>query len=57
MASRVARVAQRSFAAEVEVKKPEPKEVDLEALNKKLGVDTKFNESKHAYVLTFPWNF
>ena len=31
--------------------------VELEQKNKKLGVDMVFNEQKHAYVLTFPWNF
>ena len=25
--------------------------------NKRLGVDTEFSTKKHAYVLTFPWNF
>jgi hypothetical protein len=29
----------------------------LDSRNKKLGVDTVFNQQKHAYVLTFPWNF
>ena len=51
----------RSFAAqaaEVQVKKPEKSaELDIEVRNKKIGVDMKFNEQKHAYVLTFPWNF
>jgi hypothetical protein len=31
--------------------------LDLDQRNKRLGVDTKFSEQKHAYVLTFPWNF
>ena len=26
-------------------------------MNARLGVDTEFNTKKHAYVLTFPWNF
>jgi hypothetical protein len=38
-------------------KKEETTEVDIEQRNKRLGVDMKFNEQKHAYVLTFPWNF
>jgi len=25
--------------------------------NFKVGADQTFNEKKHAYVLTFPWNF
>lgn len=25
--------------------------------NTRLGVDTEFSRQKHAYVLTFPWNF
>lgn len=25
--------------------------------NKRLGIDTEFSTQKHAYVLTFPWNF
>jgi len=26
-------------------------------LNKRFGADTEFNQNKHGYVLTFPWNF
>ena len=29
----------------------------IEAMNNRIGVDTQFSEQKHAYVLTFPWNF
>lgn len=29
----------------------------LESKNARLGVDTQFDQQKHAYVLTFPWNF
>ena len=47
----------RGFATEVEVNKKEETTIDLDQRNKKLGVDTVFNEQKHAYVLTFPWNF
>ena len=32
-------------------------EVDLRDENARLGVDTEFSQQKHAYVLTFPWNF
>ncbi len=49
---------QRRFAtAEIEVKKRDETAVDAEQVNKRLGVDTQFSEQKHAYVLTFPWNF
>ena len=27
------------------------------SLNKRVGADSEFDEQKHAYVLTFPWNF
>jgi hypothetical protein len=27
------------------------------SLNKRVGADEQFDEQKHAYVLTFPWNF
>ena len=32
-------------------------DVDLRDENKRLGIDTEFSTQKHAYVLTFPWNF
>lgn len=52
------RRALRCFAADLSVKAPEqPSELDLDARNKRMGVDTVFNEQKHAYVLTFPWNY
>ena len=52
------RRALRCFAADLSVKAPEPStEIDLDARNKRMGVDTVFNEQKHAYVLTFPWNY
>lgn len=48
----------RAFStADLELKKKEDSAVELEQKNKKLGVDMVFNEQKHAYVLTFPWNF
>ena len=32
-------------------------EVDTRDENARLGVDVEFSQQKHAYVLTFPWNF
>jgi hypothetical protein len=32
-------------------------ETSIESLNARLGIDSVFSEQKHAYVLTFPWNF
>lgn len=32
-------------------------DVDLRDENARLGIDTEFSQQKHAYVLTFPWNF
>lgn len=43
--------------SELEVKKTEEAAIDIDQRNKRLGVDMKFSEQKHAYVLTFPWNF
>jgi hypothetical protein len=48
---------QRRFATEVAQVKKEETQVEVEQRNKRLGVDTIFSEQKHAYVLTFPWNF
>jgi hypothetical protein len=50
-------VPRRFYATEIEIKKQEQNAVDIDQRNKKLGVDMAFNEQKHAYVLTFPWNF
>jgi hypothetical protein len=47
----------RRFASSLEVKPDEQQAIDLNDKNKRLGVDMTFNEQKHAYVLTFPWNF
>lgn len=47
----------RQFANEVEVKNDKNTSIDIDSINKKLGVDTVFSQQKHAYVLTFPWNF
>ena len=35
----------------------EQREIDLKDENTRLGIDTEFSTKKHAYVLTFPWNF
>ena len=40
-----------------EQQRDEQSELDLADENKRLGVDTEFSTKKHAYVLTFPWNF
>ena len=40
-----------------EQQRDEQTELDLADENKRLGVDTEFSTKKHAYVLTFPWNF
>jgi hypothetical protein len=47
----------RFFATELELKQKEDTAIEIEQKNKKLGVDMAFSEQKHAYVLTFPWNF
>jgi hypothetical protein len=45
--------------AEVSVVKDTPTgEIEsVESKNARLGVDSQFDQQKHAYVLTFPWNF
>ena len=46
------------YMAEVSVVQDSQQDVaSLEAEFARLGVDTVFSEQKHAYVLTFPWNF
>jgi len=50
-------IPRRFYATEIELKKQEENAVDIDQRNKKIGVDMTFNEQKHAYVLTFPWNF
>lgn len=35
----------------------EQRELEMADENTRLGVDTEFSTQKHAYVLTFPWNF
>ena len=47
----------RTFSASLEVKQEAEAPVDAGEVNRRLGVDTVFSEQKHAYVLTFPWNF
>lgn len=46
----------RSFS-QLETRKVEEQVIDVDERNRRLGVDMQFNEQKHAYVLTFPWNF
>lgn len=43
--------------ADIELKQQEQSAIDVDERNRKLGVDMKFSETKHAYVLSFPWNF
>ena len=40
-----------------EQQRQEQSDVDLRDENTRLGIDTEFSTQKHAYVLTFPWNF
>jgi len=48
----------RSFADVSVVNETPNGEIEsLESKNARLGVDTQFDQQKHAYVLTFPWNF
>lgn len=35
----------------------EQRELEMADANTRIGVDTEFNKNKHAYALTFPWNF
>lgn len=49
-------VPQRTFADAV-VQQPQSEENSVEAQHARIGVDKAFSEQKHAYVLTFPWNF
>lgn len=48
---------QRSFATQLEVKKEEESRLEVDNMNQRIGIDMAFSEQKHAYVLTFPWNF
>ena len=48
----------RNFSTEGAVAtQEEPQEESLADVNARIGVDTTFSKQKHAYVLTFPWNF
>ena len=47
----------RTFSSTGIELKQEGGALELDQVNKRLGVDTEFNKQKHAYVLTFPWNF
>ena len=46
----------RCFSEQPAVVQEETQE-SLSDINARLGVDTVFSSRKHAYVLTFPWNF
>lgn len=48
----------RQFSAMPAVQQEQNTEVETgDARNARLGVDVQFDKQKHAYVLTFPWNF
>ena len=47
----------RHFTEGAVATQEEPKEESLADVNARIGVDTTFSNQKHAYVLTFPWNF
>jgi hypothetical protein len=48
----------RSFADVSVVNETPAGEIEtMESKNARLGVDVQFDNQKHAYVLTFPWNF
>ena len=48
----------RNFSTEGAVAtQEEPQEESLADINARIGVDSTFSKQKHAYVLTFPWNF
>ena len=54
----LAQVACRQFSdAAAVMSQQDDGEVDTRDENARLGVDTEFSQQKHAYVLTFPWNF
>ncbi len=57
-ANAMIRTQTRMFADVSVVKDSQADQVEsIEAKNARLGVDSKFDQQKHAYVLTFPWNF
>ena len=56
----LAQTPNRFFSDESAVQATE--EVDSQSrtdvgFNNRVGADQEFNENKHGYVLTFPWNF
>ena len=51
-------VARKAFStAEVAATEQPAEERSIEEHNRRVGADVAFSESKHGYVLTFPWNF
>ena len=51
-------VSKRGFSDSAVVSQQDARdELDMSDENTRLGVDTEFSAQKHAYVLTFPWNF
>ena len=47
----------RFFSDAAVATQDEPEPESIEDTNARIGVDTVFSKQKHAYVLTFPWNF
>lgn len=48
----------RFFSADIQVQKENDAELESpEQMWARIGADQKFDQQKHAYVLTFPWNF
>ena len=51
-------IPKRSFAEVAVVGQQAKSEVESqESIWARMGVDVKFDQQKHAYVLAFPWNF
>ena len=49
---------QRYFSADVTIQQEEEAQMESEEqMWARIGADQKFDRQKHAYVLTFPWNF
>ncbi len=52
------RMQPRFFSSEVAATQEQQSGyVDILDHNKAVGADMEFNEKKHGYVLTFPWNY
>ena len=49
--------ARRDFTEGAIAKQDETEPESLADENARIGIDTVFSKQKHAYVLTFPWNF